>query len=300
MSISVVVNTVSLGGLDMLFNSLAEQVDSPPFEVVLVDEWYDHRGQLVFERVGDEFFTARGFKVKHVPVVKKQPFRDDCNGWNTGLRAAEGELICFLTDYNWVYPAYLEDHWRIYKACPGYSMIGYCDRYPWPRTATTIYGDGDLWWTAFAQEMTPERAAYYFSHVDPVYHERRGNYRGPAVAGTQYNELPGNLYYAGLNESIPLAVLKELNGWDERYDGGYASCDVDIGVRANMLGWKFLLNPTVTCRIGQASTPRPVKTVVKPQLRTPEENYAMFQHRVAAISAQAEMVRVPVGWGCWE
>lgn len=300
MSISVIVTTVSLGGLDILFNSLAEQVGAPEFEVVLADEWHEQRDQYVFDRMGDEFFAARGFKVKHVPITKRQDFIDHCNGWNTGLRVAEGELICFLNDYIWVYPGYLADHWRVYKECSGYSMVGYLDRYPWPRTATTVFGDSDLWWTAFAQELTVERAGFYFSHVTPFYQERKGGWVGDPVPGTPYRSIPGNLFYASLNESIPMAVLKDLNGWDERYDGGYASNDIDLGVRASMIGWKFLLKPTVNFKIGQASMPRPVKTVVKPQLRTPEENYRVFQQKVERMARGEEPVRVSKGYGCWE
>jgi hypothetical protein len=288
MSVSVVTTTVSFGGLDMLFNSMSWQSKAVPFEIVLADEWYGERKDLLAERLRNEY---AGLSVKHIPIPKKQNFIDHCNGWNTGLRAAEGELVCFLNDYFWAYPDYIRDHWEVYTRTRGYSMIGYCDRFAYPPLATE---DTWTWWTAFAEEMTAARAQDYFSHTAPFYQERKG---GTFKAG---DPVPGHLFYASLNESIPLAVLKALNGWDERYDGGYASNDVDLGVRANMIGWRFVLNPTINFKIGQASMPRHMRTVVKPHHRSPQENHQRFLNRIEAISQGREPLRVPAGWGAFE
>ena len=301
MSISVIMTTASMGGLDMLFNSLAAQADPPEFEVVIADEWYHERNKfLKFPwNVSEDILSKFNDRVKHVPITKRVNYIDHCNGWNTGLRAAEGELVCFINDYFWLYPNYLRDHWDIYKRYSGYSMIGYCDRYPWPAMKLSVKTE-DVWWTAFQQEFTAERAAHYFQCTHPIYHERKGGHQGEPVPGCPFNRLPGSLFYASLNESIPMAVLKELNGWDERYDGGYASNDVDLGVRAELVGWKFLLNPTVNCKIGMYGIQRPVHTLVKPQVRSPQDNHQLFKDRMWKVASGQEPARVPAGHGAWE
>lgn len=303
MSVSIITTTASMGGLDMLFNSMAiaKARSDIPVEIILADEWYAERGSYVAGRtIGKPWnWMDDPNCVKHIPIANKKPYIDHSRGWNAGLRVAEGELVCFLNDYFWVYPDYIADHWRIYKDYPGYSMIGYCDRYPWPACKPSTRTE-DVWWTAFNEEFTPERAEHFFQCTEPIYRERKGGNEGTEVPGCPYRQLPGTLFYASLNESIPMAVLKELGGWDERMDGGYSANDLDLGLRANLIGWKFLLNPTVNRKIGKFGTPRPVHTIIKPQLRTPEDNFQMLKDRVWAISQGQEPVRVPSGWGCWQ
>jgi hypothetical protein len=301
MSISVITTTASMGGLDMLFYSVAcaiARVDVP-VEIIIADEWHKERARYPYFdglQLTNRFGTThKAINFKHVPVQHKGNYIDHGAGWNSGLRAAEGELICFLNDYFWVYPDYLRDHWEVYKTVPGYSMTGYCDRYAWPKVKERQEPE-DVWWTAFEEEFTPERWERFKQENKPIYQERKGNCLGPPVPGTPYRQMPGTLFYASLNESIPMAVLKEINGWDERYDKGYASNDIDLGCRAELAGWKFLLKPTVNCKIGAFGIPRPIKTKVKPQLRPPDENYRMFQRRMEAIR-QGEPIAVPEGMG---
>jgi len=290
MSISVITTTISLGGLDMLINSMKAQVDAPQFEVIYVDEWHEARKRFV-----DDYFIPA---FRHVPPTPHD-YIDHCAGWNTGLRHAEGELICFLNDYIWAYPYYLRDHWNIYKNLSGYSASGYLDRYPWPAMNDSKEIE-DVWWTSFTDEFTAERARHYFDCVEPVYRERKGGMQGERIGETEMFRMPGDKWYASLNDSIPLAVLKEINGWDERFDGGYASQDIHIGIRAEMVGWKFCLLPTCNYKIGVYGLPRLAHSIVKPWQRSAEDNPRMFVERIAAIREGRESVRTPSPWGAWE
>ena len=301
MSVSVITSTASLGSLDMLFNSMACQIGGVAWEIVIADEWYESRSKFLHDYLIHHYRGIPGCAcVKHVPI-EKQDYVNHCKGWNTGLRAAEGKLVCFLNDYFWVYPEYIKDHWDIYKTMPGYSMTGYVDRYGWPPLKKSERVE-DIWWSTFDPEFTPEVAYKFFKENAPIYCERKGDQKGDSIPGTPYHRLPAAFWYASLNESIPMEVLQELNGWDERYDRGYASNDIDLGIRAQVIGWKFLIKPTINYKIGVQSIPRPwpVKTIKKPQLRTPAENYQMFLQRVERICQFKESPKTPQGFGAWE
>jgi len=96
---------------------------------------------------------------------------------------------------------------------------------------------------------------------------------------------------------MPMQTLRDLNGWDERYCGGYGSNDIDLGTRANHIGHRFALNPHVRLKKLTLSGQAQIPGKMKPKVRTPEDNYRFFQARRQAITEGKENPRVPEGWG---
>lgn len=283
--ISVVMTTARQGGFDVLYHSLKQQTMAlEDFELIIVDELYDKR----------RFYTKEFESTQHraLPAIHYN------NGaaFNQALRAARGELICFTIDFLWMPPTYLQDHWDFYQNNAGWSMTGYVDRYSFPPLGTM---KNDLWeyHCAFEKVFDFEFAEKWFSENRPVYRERKG---GAGIIHPDGKiEMPGHLIYL-IPDSIPLAVLKELNGLDEAYDGGYGSNDIDVGVRANLLGWHFGLNPTcIVQKLGTPELSAQIPGVSKPKVRTPEENYQLFLKRMEMIKEGKEQIAVPNGRGAW-
>jgi len=289
--ISVVVTSYRMGGLDLLVHSFAQQtLPVAEWELILVDGYWVERKHLL---------TNLPFNVKHIKEHKQIPIYSNSTGFNSGLLLAEGELVTFLIDYCWIYPGYLEAHWNWYQKYKTHSMSGYMDRYTPPRLADDSKNfNYNRMWAVFKDEFTADYADIFFANTPHEYCERKGGQRGLELAPGVY-EMPGQLVYM-IGDSIPYSVIKELNGWDELYNGGYGCNDIDIGVRANMLGWKFGLNPaSIIQKLGTPTSSQVLPGINKLRSRTPEENYQRFTDRIAAIRTGRETVSVPVGRGAW-
>ena len=169
-------------------------------------------------------------------------------------------------------------------------MSTYLDRYPLPPMKGEPYSIERDWWSGFQEDFEPG----WFDGREPVYRERRG------CVGKIHDdgkvEIPGDYVYL-LGDSVPLAVIKELNGIDERYIGGYGSNDVCFGTRANHIGHRWALNPHVRLNKLTISGQAQIPGKSKPKVRQPEDNYRFFQARRQAVTEGRENPRVPDGWG---
>src|SRR3990167_1915871 len=289
MDISVIETTARFGGLDILFSSMLAQEFDGDFEIIVSDEFYQERNPYW---LGELFrhSTYRNLNFIHLPPKRPCRIYDDSLGVNTALAAASGELVVILADYSWAPANYLQAHWDFHKANPGWSMSCYLDRYPLPPMKGEPYSIERDWWSVFQGDFLPE----WFDGKEPVYRERRG------CVGKVHDdgkvEIPGDYVYL-LGDSVPLSVVKELNGIDERYIGGYGSNDVDFGVRANHIGHRWALNPHIRLKKLTISHQAQIPGKTKPKVRTPEDNYRFFQARRQAITEGRESPVVPNGWG---
>lgn len=295
MKISVVMTTNRLGGFDLLYYSLMEQrgIDSKDWELIVVDEYIEERKGLLEWDSTDH----KRLNVKHLGPDKKQDFTDPCHCINTALRRCEGELVVFITDMQWLEPYFLARHWGTYNNYTGCSMSGYLDRYPIPKLRPVE--DPLIGWTIFDPEFTPENAGKFFAATEPSYRERKGGIKGGIVSYTPYREMPGQYVYFNV-DSLPLEILKDLNGWDERYDGGYGLCDIDLGVRANLHNWKFVvIEDSVSYKLGVQGTSHVLPHKSKPHTKTVEDNRRFYETRMRRIAEFAEGLAVPDGFGAW-
>ena len=295
MKISVILTTARLGGFDVLLNSMIAQ-EFEDFEIVVCDEFAEERKvsmrdkQIPIRNWNFNNGFEKRFRLIHLPPKRKCAIYDDSLGINTALAAASGELAVILADYTWASPDYLQAHWDFYKAKPGWSMSCYLDRYELPPMKNEPYSIERDWWSVFAEDFSPS----WFDGREPVYRERRG-----AVGKIHKDgkiEIPGDQVYL-LGDSVPMSVMRELNGIDERYVGGYGSNDVDFGVRANHIGHRWALNPHVKLKKLTLSHQTKIPGREKPKVRLPEDNYRFFQQRKAAITEGKESPKVPDGWG---
>ena len=283
-STSVIVTTARYGSFQMLVDSLFNQsMPHEDFELIVVDELFEERKGLL---------DNLGLNVKHMPPRVRHSYYDNGHGWNTGLRAAEGTLVTFIIDFCWLYEDFLSDHWRHYKTHGNSSMSGFIDRFTPPPLRQWNSTD-EILYSIFDEPIFGS----WFEGKEPEYRERKG---GAGILLPDGNiEMPPDKVYM-LNDSLPLALLKELNGWDEALDDSYGSNDLDLAVRANMLGWKFILNPqSIIQKFGTPTTSQVFPGVRKPKSRPPEDNYRIFVERMAAIREGRESIEVPSDRGAW-
>lgn len=116
--ISIIIPTNRIGGLDILFESLSKQIFQD-FELVLVDAIHDRRKNIVAEKS-----KLYNFPVKHVsPLDNTFPVSNYCKSMNTGLCAAEGELIYFTCDYAYLDKNILQTHTQFHSNTPKNYML---------------------------------------------------------------------------------------------------------------------------------------------------------------------------------
>lgn len=291
MDISVIETTARFGGLDVLFSSMLTQKFDGNFEVVVCDEFHEGRANAMTQmQWATHFFEPAQFDLIHIPPKRECRIYDDSLGVNTALAMASGELIVILADYTWVPSNYLQAHWDFHKANPGWSMASYLDRYPLPPMKGEPYSIERDWWSVFKEDFAPS----WFDGREPIYRERRG-----CVGKIQEDgkiEVPGEYVYL-LGDSVPMVVVKEINGIDERLIGGYSCNDILFGISANHIGHRWALNPHVRLNKLTISGQAQIPGKMKPKVRVPEDNYRFFQTRRQAIAEGKESPRVPEGWG---
>ena len=298
--ISVIETTARFGGFDILFDSMGCQEFDGNFEVVVCDEYYEERKDRIAHYIkpsvaaywNDDLGLDSKFDFVHIPPKRICRIYDDSLGVNTALTAASGELIVILADYTWAPPNYLQAHWDFHKANPGWSMSCYLDRYPLPPMKGEPYSIERDWWSVFDDRypFTPSR----FNFVEPIYRERRGSVGKIHPDGKV--EIPGDYIYL-LGDSVPMSIIRKLNGIDERLIGGYASNDILFGISANHIGHRWALNPHVKLKKLTLSGQTQIPGKMKPKVRQPEDNYRFFQVRRQAVTEGKESPRVPDGWG---
>ena len=272
----------------MLFEFVRQQImPKGDFELIIVDDWFEQRNKAVVDyRLGDFLHYT------HIPPKQTGVSYHNSAGFNSGLALATGELVIFLVDFVWLPDDFLERHWRFYQEHPGYSLSAYVDRYKYPPIVDGKLSIFDEWFDRIYAEK-------WLVDGNLIYQERKGGTLDREIA-RGVHEMPGDRIYM-LGDSIPLAVMRELNGWDERYDGGYGSNDLDVGLRANIAGWKFAVDLTAPTlkKLGYKSMTHLLPTVKTEFLRSPEDNYRMFQERIKAINEGREPIAAPNGLGAW-
>src|SRR3990167_1255521 len=233
MKITLIYVTARLGGLDLLFESIRAQTMPPEdFELIIVDDWHENRWREVVAKKPIRW-------VLHLPPKQTGISYHNSASFNTGLAAARGELVIFLVDFVWLPPDFLECHWSFYKNHPGYSLSVYVDRYKYPPFAANLNA-ADNAVSIFEMSFDGNFADSFLIPANLIYQERKGGLLDAPI-GDGCFEMPGGKIYM-LGDSIPLAVMKELNGGDERYDGGDGANDLDVGMRANIAGWKVAVD----------------------------------------------------------
>jgi glycosyltransferase involved in cell wall biosynthesis len=110
--ISIVFPTMRIGGLDVVFSSLANQTFND-FELIFADNLYEYRKDIVKEYA--KLFPS--IKYKHVAPIKNIfPTHAYCHTINSAIAHASGEVILFTLDYRYFPPDCLQKHAAFHKS----------------------------------------------------------------------------------------------------------------------------------------------------------------------------------------
>ena len=279
--VTVLVPIARLGGIDVLFDGLARQTFKD-YELVLVDAWADLRR----DAVRGEADRRRISLAAHV----KPERRGLAHALNVGVRHAQGEIVCPLNDHHWPPPTWLERHWGAYESSQGrFTANGFAyHRRPPPLKpsgqppeayATSLFRepfDGDR--ISDYPILYEETLAWTTTPRIPVRSKLHGLY-------TSW----GREFYNTLNNAIPIEVLLRLNGYDETYDQSRAYLDVDMGLRAEALGHRFLLDTeNIVHVLAHEELDAALGALWKPYFTFPrphEENMAYLNRRLGEAEA---------------
>ncbi len=192
---------------------LSQQTLSPAdFELVFVDLfWPAHRAVIAA--------LPASFAIKYVPCLHDYWLRRKLVGIasakNSALLFAEGELVVSCDDAELFPPGLLQQYWNYYEKGEFAHAFH-------KRLARVGCQEGRL--------VLPIEGEEY------VNDSRSGNVRAGIC---RHNN--GGWLYAG--SSFALADALSLNGFNERMDGCKALEDCEFGLRLQMLGRRFVLDP---------------------------------------------------------
>lgn len=279
--ISVIVPQNRIGGLDLLFTSLAAQTYRD-FELILVDNIKAWRSKWCFSA----FAPAEDCDIpsfSHIaPIPNDFPAARYCRTVNSGIAHAHGDTIVMLCDYSFLAPGCLATHAACQAANPGPTHLDYnYSALPELKPGLPFYGQkhppesphyleelrvttehyvnaldsGQLdpfMWSIFAETPTEESVLAL-----PVEHKHR-----PCTLRE-----PGDWNFCSFkNESFPTELLLEMNGLDEKLDQSHTYQDLEFSYRLRERGIPWHNGPPET---GMVTVVNPrkvlnVKTMEKP------------------------------------
>lgn len=288
-SISVVLPTYRIGGLDVSFSGLGNQTFKD-YEVILVDALYGRRRQVVVE-----YAQEKGVPLIHIPPKKDTlPLHAPNNFENTGILQSSGELIIILGDYQYAPNNWLQRHWDAYMQDKQTIFTSGLDIYDHPPIKEGInevlnpsayYAFLDFNYcpeindkvmiTVFKEEFKPEM----LRNLPLLIPDARGS-------------VPQHPHWSWVilkNDSIPIKALEAVNGLDESLDFGSGYQDTDFAFRVLKAEYKLFFDPSnKVFQVNHRSIIPPLK-----RLWNSNENEAKVQQKIKLIEEGKESYFAP-------
>lgn len=254
-NISIIVPTSRIGGLDILFSSLENQIFKD-FELILIDSLYDKREHIVKDKM-----KQFSFIIKHIPS-KEEKFTatNYCKAMNTGIINSSGNLAYFTCDYTWLTPECLQIHndfhktnintgllcSYVHKKLPKLNSIidnVYYSPEPYTiHTESSFINNETNNFTKYLEDLNNDK----FKDIMYSIFEEEFNIHSNinTLEHEQNSERPEG--YLDINscflknESYTLKDLIEINGLNEELDGSHGWQDIELVDRLKtLLNTKF-------------------------------------------------------------
>lgn len=287
MDVSLCVSSYRPGGLDLLFESLADMKFDGKWECIFADELHPHRKQVVDDYMTD--VQESGFDwpfhtFKHVPAVPHE-FTCPASTMNTSVRHSSGKLILIVGDYS-LYPSdYLQKHWDYYKSHKDATLVSSYIDLETPEIKKDPKVDD---YSIFKEQITKEK----FLKQEVVHPEERHHFVSNWLDTKR--GYPPEEFVQGLI-GIPKDLMWKINGFDEEtYNGGKGYSDRDVVHRAMLMGHRFVLD--LDLRVFRCAHPhKKIEDLKWPftekkNYRTREENFNRFLEKVKQLSRRHILV----------
>jgi glycosyltransferase involved in cell wall biosynthesis len=108
-------------------------------EYIFVDDGTPDRSQEVLQQV----MALYPHRIPQVKIIRHETNRGVSAARNTGLKAAEGKMVCFVDGDDWVRPGYLENFIRS-SSVADCCVCGYVAKDVDCGMSGRVYGEGDL------------------------------------------------------------------------------------------------------------------------------------------------------------
>ncbi len=181
-----------------------QRLDDPAVEVVVVDASASDESRAVVKRHGANAYLA-------VPQVHASiPYQE-----NQGVKAATGGIVALIDDDAVPEPEWIKQLQRAFELSPDVGIVGgrVVDPTYWPWDGHSPIG-----------RLLPD---------------------GQRTQG--FNGDPGEIievdYVVGLNMAFRQEVFREVEGFDEHFEGTAAFFEPDFCLRVRRRGYKVLFNP---------------------------------------------------------
>jgi GT2 family glycosyltransferase len=217
----IVVNWNRRDLLRCCLESLANQENAPPYEVIVVDNGSSDGSISLLEGLGAAIRFPLG-------IIRNGENRGFCAANNQGIERARGEWIALLNNDAEARPGWLSTMYRVVRERPGYGMVAckilvYEDPRKIDKAGHLIYLDG----------------------------QNRGRGSGQIDQG-QFDRVEDALWPDGCAAMYRTSMLREIGGFDEDLFA-YAD-DAELGLRARIAGWKCVYAPDAVVLHHRGST----------------------------------------------
>ncbi len=287
--VSVVVPTYRDGGVDVLAESLAYQTFAD-FECILVDAIYDQRHPQIAHRLADLPFAFNHLKPSGGPKLSNYS-----QSINDAIAHAHGELVVIQTDYTWMPPDCLAEHWRAYEQSDKRTCFlrdNHCTALPPLHPEFRSYGpDMEQFhegWRAEIERMINEGAERYEADLESgaldrfmwsIFAEPLTQTMVDALPVTRSDVKQGrsgiDYRHASLkNEGIPTEAFLAVNGLDEDMDGSHLYQDQEFACRVERAGFRWTTAPGAWVKIINPRTVLSSKRLTRPMRGGGDSNEA--------------------------
>lgn len=186
------------------------------FEWIVIDDLYPQRSELL-----KQLALVHHLTIRYAPPYKLVSHFGYASAANTAIAMAAGRVCYFMMDYTIPAPWTIERHVLVHEGLGPRTLVS--GRTFVPKPAWT---DEETWkpeWEGEHAWQHDGRDRWQYLSQDEV-------------GANCHRSLCSELWWAGRDDSAPTALLRELGGLEELFDGGHGYQDSEFGVRVAMLG----------------------------------------------------------------
>lgn len=250
--ISVLTPTYRLLYRDRQLKALSQQTFKD-FEWIIIDDSYEQNKGI-----------KAPFPIIHIPPINPVPYFALASAINDGIVQSSGKYVFFMNDYIIPEKHCLERHWEVQERMKGCLLSGRAlamDDVP----SECKDANGKIIARDYRMALFEKGIFNWTPLNDDLYEVSREGIQN---------------WWAGRNDSCPLEVLLNCNGFDEAFDGRWGGQDADMANRLMTYGLKYYIDKKSVCM--EYKHPRGNKKEVRTEAQQRSFQYSIINPKVEA------------------